>query len=161
MSLTVISGGESRLELPVRTPLPADAGPRPFGAPECAPGLAERALATGRTGRTARRDLAAGAAELEYAWIDASSLIVPSATELGERNVARYRLVEGDPLSAEARCEVAVELARGSWRTSVEVRSTMRCDADHFHLETELEAYEGGAPFHSCRWSHAIARDGG
>jgi putative CocE/NonD family hydrolase len=161
VSLTVISGGESRLELPVRTPSPADAGLRPFGAPECAPGLAERALATGRTGRTARRDLAAGAAELEYAWIDSSSLIVPSATELGERNVARYRLVEGDPLSAEARCEVAVELARGSWRTSVEVRSIMRCDADHFHLDTELEAYEGAAPFHSCRWSHAIARDGG
>ena len=156
----MICGGAGRLELPLRTPAPGDELLRAFGAPEYAPALPERALATGRTGRTVRRDIATGAVETVFDWIDSRSLIVPTATELAERNVARYRLVEGDPLSARASCEVTVGLARGAWRTSVEVRSTMSCDGGRFLVETELDAYEGGALFHTRRWSHAIARDG-
>jgi hypothetical protein len=137
-----------------------DAALRPFDPPESAPALRERALATGRTGRTALRDLAGGAVETRFDWIDSRSLIVPSATELAEHNAAHYRLVEGDPLSAQARCEVTVGLARGGWRTSVEVRAAMTCDAGAFRLETEVAAYEGATLFHTRRWSHAIARDG-
>ena len=161
VTLTVLSGGASRLELPVRTPSPADAALRAFDPPECAPELPEQALASGPTGRTVARDLAAGAAEATFEWIDSRSLLTGSATELGERNVVRYRLVEGDPLSAEVSCEVGVELARGDWRTRVEVRSAMSCDSARFLVTTELDAYEGAARNLARRWTHAIPRDGG
>jgi hypothetical protein len=161
VTLTVVSGCASRLELPVRVVPPADARPRAFGAPECAPELAQETLASGPTGRTVTRDLASGAAEATFDWIDSRSRLTKSATELAERNRVRYRLIEGNPLSAEASCEVGVELARGEWRTRVEVRSAMTCDAERFLITTELDAYEGGTRAHSRRWTHAIARDGG
>ena len=158
VTLTVTGG---RLELPVRRPSPGDAALRPFDVPECAPELAEETLASGPTGRSVTRDLATGAAEATFDWIDSRSLLRDSATELGERNVVRYRLVEGDPLSAEAACEVGVELARGEWRTRVEVRSRMTCDRDRFLVTTELDAYEGASRSFARSWTHEIARDGG
>ena len=134
-----------------------DGALRPFDAPECAPEPAEETLVAGRTGRTVERDFATGAAEATFAWIDGRSLLTDSATELAERNVVRYRLVEGDPLSAEASCEVAVELARGEWRTGVQVRSTMTCDRERFLVTTELDAYEGATRCFARRWTHEIA----
>ena len=154
--LTVTGG---RLELPVRRG--PDGALRTFDAPECAPEPAEETLLAGRTGRTVARDFAAGAAEATFAWIDSRALLTDSATELAERNVVRYRLVEGDPLSAEASCEIAVELARGEWRTGVQVRSTMTCDRERFLVTTELDAYEGATRCFARRWTHEIARDGG
>jgi uncharacterized protein len=154
-----VTGGT--LELPVRRPSPADAALRPFDLPESAPELAEETLASGPTGRGVTRDLASGAAQATFDWIDSRSLLRDSATELGERNVVRYRLVEGDPLSAEAACAVGVELARGEWRTRVEVRSRMTCDRDRFLVTTELDAYEGASRSFARSWTHEIARDGG
>ena len=100
---------------------------------------------------------------MRFAWIDSRSLLSGSATELAERNVVHFRLVEGDPLSAEASCEVGVDLARGDWRTRVEVRSRMTCDRERFLVTTELDAYEGAAEHRVAarRWTHEIARDGG
>ena len=156
VTLTV-SGGA--VELPVRSR--PDGEPPTFGPPESAPPLAEETLVAGPTGRTVRRDLATGAAELQYDWIDSRSLLKESGTELYERNVVRQRLVEGDPLSASASCEVDVEVSRGDWRTRVEVRSAMTCDRERFLVTTELDAYEGGVRAFARRWEHAIARDGG
>ena len=156
VTLTVRGG---TVELPVRSG--GDGDVPEFGPPECAPPLEEETTGAGPLGRWLTRDLATGAADLRFNWIDARSLLTASATELYERNVARYRLVEGDPLSATAACEVDVELNRGDWRTRVEVRSTMTSDAERFRVTTELDAYEGATRAFSRRWSHAIARDGG
>jgi hypothetical protein len=161
VTLTVDSGGESRLELPVRGPSALDGALRAFDPPEAAPPLAEETKALGRTGRVVHRDLAAGSAHAELRWIDSRSVLVASATELAERNVVRYGIVEGDPLSAEVSCAVDVELARGAWRTRVEVRSEMTCDRDRFVVSTALDAYEGSVRRFTRRWAHAIDRDGG
>jgi predicted acyl esterase len=155
-TLTVTGG---RLELPVRSG--PDGAPPRFGAPECAPELDEQTLAGGRTGRSVVRDLAGGAAEARFDWIDSRSLLTGSATELAERNAVRYRIVEGDPLSAEVACEVDVELARGEWLTRVEVRSSMTCDRERFLVTTSLDAYEGATRSFARRWTHEIPRDGG
>jgi hypothetical protein len=149
----------AQLELPVRSG--DDGDPPVFGEPECAPPLDEVVTGAGPTGRWLTRDLATGAADLRFDWIDSRSLLTASATELYERNVVRYRLAEGDPLSASASCEVDVELNRGDWRTRVEVRNTMTCDRERFVVTTGLDAYEGGVRAFARRWEHAIARDGG
>ena len=98
---------------------------------------------------------------MEFRWIDSRSTLAASGIELGERNVVRCRLVEGDPLSAAVRCEVSVDLARGGWRTRVEVSSEMTCDRDTFLVTTALDAYEGEVRAFARRWTHSIPRHGG
>jgi uncharacterized protein len=158
VTLTVEGGW---LELPVRRPSAGDHAVRPFDPPEAAPGLAEESSTTGPTGRRVVRDLAAGGADVEFRWIDSRSVLKDSGIELGERNVVRYRLAERDPLSAAVCCEVGVELARGDWRTRVDVRSEMTCDREHFLVTTALDAYEGAVRAFARRWTHRIPRDGG
>jgi uncharacterized protein len=158
VTLTVEGGW---LELPVRRPCAGYHAVRPFDPPEAAPGLAEESSTTGPTGRRVVRDLAAGGADVEFRWIDSRSVLKDSGIELGERNVVRYRLAERDPLSAAVCCEVGVELARGAWRTRVDVRSEMTCDREHFLVTTALDAYEGAVRAFARRWTHRIPRDGG
>jgi putative CocE/NonD family hydrolase len=156
VTLTVDGG---RVSLPVRS---GPDGPVPvFGEPESAAGLAKDYAHLGKLGRTLHHDLATGAAEVEFPWIDHLHTLTESGIELSERNVAHYRLTEGDPLSASVAVEVDVGLARGDWRTSVEVRSVMSCDAERFLITTELDAYEGSVRRFARRWTHAIPRDGG
>jgi uncharacterized protein len=156
VTLTVTGG---RIELPVRSgpdgPVPA------FGPPESAPGFTKEYARVGTVGRDVHHDLATGAVDVEFPWIDHVHTLTESGTELAERNVAHYRLVEGDPLSATVAVEVDVGVARGDWRTRVEVRSEMTCDRDRFLVTTALDAYEGNVRCFGRRWSHAIPRDGG
>ena len=145
----------------VDQPLRPD-GPVPaFGEPESAAGLTKEYAHLGTLGRTLHHDLATGASEVEFPWLDHVHTLTESGTELSERNVAHYKLVEGDPLSATVAVEVDVGLARGDWRTSVAVRSEMTCDAERFLVTTSLDAFEGDVRRFARRWTHAIPRDGG
>jgi hypothetical protein len=164
VTLTVHGG---RVELPVRTgkgapPLPA------WGPAEAAAPLATESLHAGPTGRTLTRDLATGASELAFDWIDHRTRHTASGIVVGERNAARYRLTEGDPLSAEVVCETTVEVAtRGQSPygrgidVRTEVRARMTCTAEAFLVTTAIDAYDGGRRCHARRWTHEIPRDGG
>ncbi len=147
------------LELPVRHPSGIE--PPALGPPESAAGLAKDYARVGTVGRVVHHDLATSKVDVAFPWIDHVHTLTESGTELSERNVAHYRLTEGDPLSATVAVEVDVGLARGDWRTRVEVRSEMTCDRDRFLVTTALDAYEGDVRRFARRWSHAIPRDGG
>jgi predicted acyl esterase len=157
VTLTVHGG---RVELPVRTgegaPPPPSWGPAEGAAP-----LATASLHAGPTGRRLTRDLATGATELAFDWIDHRTRHTASGTVLGERNTARYRLTEGDPLSAEVECVAVVELARGDWSVRSDVTARMTCTREAFLVTTTLDAYDGGRRCHARRWTHEIPRDGG
>jgi hypothetical protein len=117
----------------------------------------------GAGGRTMCRDLATGAVETTFDWRGGMqrTRLTASGTEMGERNVARYRIVEGDPLSAEATMEVEVDIARGDWRPRIRVDSRMSCDADRFIVTTALDAYDGATRIFARSYTHEIPRDGG
>ncbi len=157
--LSVRSGGESRLELPVRVS-DIDGAPRPFGEPQdSSPVLAEES-GPGPT-RRVRRDLSSGASEVEFAWIDSTVELPESAIEMGERNVTYYRIVEGDPLSARVDCDIEVTLGRGEWGVRTEVRSSMTADRERFLVTTELKAFERAEQIFTRTDNHEIPRDGG
>ena len=156
-----LTAGAARVELPVRGPSQLDAALRPFGPPESGAALAKEYSLQGPTGRVVHHDLASGTADVEFPWIDHRHVITDSGTLLAERNVAHYAVTEGDPLSAAVRVEVDLELGRGDWQTSVQVRSEMTCDRERFLVTTELDAYEGGVRRFGRRWEQAIPRDGG
>jgi uncharacterized protein len=148
----------ARLALPVRSGPDLDAA---FGPPEAAPGLTKEYSRQGRTGWIVHRDLAEQSVDVEFPWIDHVHVLRESGTELSERNVAHYRLREGDPLSAAVEAEVEVGLARGDWRTRVVARGELTCTRETFLLTTQLDAYDDGVRAFARTWTHEIPRDGG
>jgi predicted acyl esterase len=139
VTLTVL-GGE--LELPVRPPRTEDEAPAAFEEPEGSPPLAVETLAEGTASRTIERDVATGAVTLTYAYGGGRKRL-PSGLELEDAYRETFSIVEGDPLSAEVRCNHSVRLGRGAWQTLVVTESVMRSDAASFHLTNVVEAYEG------------------
>jgi predicted acyl esterase len=157
VTLTVHGG---RVELPVRTGEGAPPLPQ-WGPAEAAAPLESESLHAGRTGRTLTRDLATAATELAFDWIDHRTRHKASGTVLGERNMARYRIAEGDPLSAEVECATTVELERADWAIRTEITARMTCTREAFIVTTTLDAYDGTRRSHARRWTHEIPRDGG
>ncbi|MBV9537111.1 MAG: hypothetical protein JO321_17070, partial [Solirubrobacterales bacterium] len=159
-TLTVHCGPRSVLSLPRRRPSPLDTHLRPFAAPETGTALESEPTMVRKGGRRLRRDLATGEVELEFDWRPTGTRIVATGTELREENVTRYRIVEGEPLSAGVFCDVDVSLARPGWNVRTRATSTMTSDAERFVVTSTLEAFEGALRVHARTWTHRFPRDG-
>ena len=69
--------------------------------------------------------------------------IVGDGLELRERGRDTFAIVEGDPLSAEARSDWSTAVGRGDWRTRVETTSTMTADAEAFRVTNAARRLRG------------------
>jgi putative CocE/NonD family hydrolase len=157
-TLTLYEG--SRLILPVRRPQFGDEPP-PFGPPEWAEPLEVEVLAPGATSRTHTHDPETGAHELVFDWdVGGHRRLVDSGIDMEDTNVSSYRIVDGDPLSAEVEVRCSSALGRGAWRTRVETHSHMTSTATEFLVTQHLDAYEDEEPVYSRSWELAIPRDG-
>jgi hypothetical protein len=156
VTLTLYGG---RLDLPVRPSRPADESLAPFAPPETAPPLAVDELRAAGRSRTVTRDHVSGAALLEDRQDGGRFRILADGLTYDHITVDRYRIVEGDPLAARAESEQFIAIERGAWRTRIETRSAMTCDAAHFYLANALEAYEGETRVFAKTWRRAIPRD--
>jgi predicted acyl esterase len=157
VTLSVFGG---QLELPVRAPRVDDASLPDFPPPEAAPPPPSELLASGLVGRTARQDVADGRLELtvdlDY-W--GARRFLESGIEYREVGRDTYAIIEGDPLSATARCEWTISDGRGPWRTRVETVSTMSADAEVFHVTNAVDAYEANSRVAAKSWTFAVPRD--
>jgi len=150
--------GAAHLELPVRPARPEDRGLRPFAAPESAPASTEKALRPLAFTRALQTDLTTN--ELVYTLRDAGDLAAALSRieaidlELGHTLEKRYRILETDPLSAEAELSQRVRLQRAGWQVRVDCHTRLTSTAETFHLECEVSAYEGEQPF--CERSFRI-----
>jgi hypothetical protein len=157
-TLTIITGGASSIDLPVRGPRPEDAQLAPFALPEGAaqlpveplPGVTDTVLsvdvATGRLTRTIRSDRGG------HRRLGDGLVYDPRVTDI-------FTIVEGDPLSASVRCERSIVIARRGWQTRVEAVSTMSADTDAFIVTNVLDAFEGGRRIFGKTWHARIPRD--
>jgi hypothetical protein len=68
-------------------------------------------------------------------------------------------IVNGEPLSAETRCERTITIQRDHYRIRVEARATMSSTGDAFLVTNEVDAYEGNVRVAASRSSRAIPRD--
>jgi putative CocE/NonD family hydrolase len=100
-----------------------------------------------------------GAVELVTGDRDRHFRLGGSGLEYFERDRNNYRIVEGDPRSAEVRVERHIELSRGEWRTRVQTSSKMSATGEHFLVTDVLDAYEGDERVFTRSWSRAIPRD--
>jgi hypothetical protein len=156
----VLAGGDSALVLPVRSPRPEDGLLAPFEEPEAPPPLELDAIEPGSVERTVRHDVATGRWELETDLVYFGSFrLVESGIEYRERGRDAFAIVEGDPLSAEARSEWSISVGRGEWQTRVEASSKLTADAEAFRVTNALDAYEGETRVFAKTWAFAVPRD--
>jgi predicted acyl esterase len=159
VALTVVAGGESALTLPVRAPRDEPEVPAHFAQPEEGP-LPPVVRGETTHERTLSRDVLTGRVALVQESGVGVTRLLASRLEYSSRDRDEWTIVEGDPLSAEVRCERTLTLSRGEWRTRVEAVATMTSTAADFLLTNALDAYEGDVRVASHHSSVSIPRDG-
>jgi len=163
VTLTVRSG-ESSLQLPVRPPDPADTALPPFEAPEAAPGSKHTPLRPLPFKRTVERDLTTG--DVVYTLSSdggefgghSLARLEEIDIELGYHLLKRHRIGNANPLTAKTELLQRVEMKRHDWSVRVETAVRVAAAANHFHIETELDAFENGEPVRRRRWDEKVPR---
>jgi uncharacterized protein len=153
VSLTVFSGENSRLRLPVRTSHEQE-DPPSFVLHD----VPQIDIPTRGGDRHVTHDWVTGRAEL-VAKGEKESIRQGGGLELVEWSEDRFSIVEGDPLSAEVECERTSEISRGDWRIRIETFSTMSSDAHNFLITNGIDAYECDTRVAAKRWVKQIPRD--
>lgn len=111
-------------------------------------------------GPVIRQNLATGRVDVIYERDFLRSYrLLNNAMENDEWNRDTLTIVEGDPLSAQARSEWSITMGRGQWRIKVETLSTMSADATSFYVTNVLDAYEGNTRIYTKSRTATIPRD--
>ena len=162
-TLTLQTRG-SRLLLPVRPPRPEDAHLRPFEEPESAPELETTELHEGTTSKSVSSGVSG---EIVYRLASDVAADGPALTRIedtgmehGHSVVEEFSIAESEPLSATAEILHDTVFRRDSWSTRVRTRTRMVSDSRDFHMEAELEAFEGDRRVYFRTWSMSLPRDG-
>jgi hypothetical protein len=158
VTLTVFTGA-STLELPVRSPDPADAALPPLPPPEGPPPLRTTVLEPARAARTVHHDLAGGLVTQEI--LQDSGLFRFDDIDLTVQTVLteRYDIQPDDPLSARAEVGSTVRMRRADWRVEARTRTVLTATREQFRVQATLEAFEGEARVFSRSWDTAVPRD--
>jgi uncharacterized protein len=168
VTLTVFAGGDaaSALTLPARPPSPLDDALREFPPPEQGGAMHHDTLHPAKFARTIERDLATR--ETVYTVFDEGAefggskrVHIPAIDlEISAEILRRYRIREGDPLSAHGEVRHRTEFHRDGWTVRVETEIHQRAAMDHFHFEGFLRAYEGGELVFETWWDEEVPRVG-
>jgi uncharacterized protein len=151
-----ILAAQSVVHLPVHAP--ATEVEFPFTAPEEA-AYAHTKLPARESG-TVTRDLATGRTEVVYEYSGGDRL----PEEYGglshwvwDRDT--FAIDDTDPTTARAVSERRIEIVRGTWQTRVDASAEMTCDAENFHVRTDLRAYSDEQEIFTRSWEWSFARD--
>jgi hypothetical protein len=133
----------------------------PFGPPEWPPGIATEVLSRRPTQRTIRHNLTDGSAEVIFDWdVGGNFRLVDAGIEADGFNLTSYRIVGGDPLSAEVRTGQAASLRSARHDVAVEATGHMTAVPSAFHVTLGLDARENGHRVHSRQWHLEFPRNG-
>jgi uncharacterized protein len=157
VALTVVGG---MVELPVRPPRAEDGDLLDFGEAEHSAPLEVEQIEPGRGGRRLTRDLETGVVEQTFDWdLGGTARLVAIDLETSDTSHTVYSIRDDDPLSASVRFHATTGMARGDWRTSAEVTSSMTCDRESFHVEMRLDVREGEKSVFERDWKLSFPRD--
>ena len=148
------------LELPVRPPRSEDDSLPEFEEPEHSAPLEVERLQPGTEGRTLHRDLANGLVVQRFDWdLGGAARLVAIDLETADFSEVAYSVVDDDPLTASVSFEAATGMARDDWRIRSDVKSSMTCDRDSFHVEMRLDVREGDESVFEREWKLSFPRD--
>jgi hypothetical protein len=163
LATLTITLGDSHLILPARPPDPADASLRAFDPAEAAEADAEHQLPLTpdqtAASRSVSRDLLTGEMVVDFPrWTYATAMPAIGQTHRGT-GLARYRITDGDPLSAVCETRYHVRMDRADATIEHESEGRLTSDATHFRVEMRLRIRENGAEVFARDWDERIARD--
>jgi putative CocE/NonD family hydrolase len=164
VTLTLHTGANCQLDLPVRRPSDVDQQLAPFAAAEGAPPQAVEVLRTPSQRKGHHYDVVKRHLH-HFDEIDAGRrLLLDNGIERDAVSRNYFDLSEDDPCSAQVRCEHSIALKRSSGPHAFDIRvetvSTMSADAERFYVTNVLEAYEGSVRVFAKTWDFQVARDG-
>jgi uncharacterized protein len=145
------------LELPVR---PSGAGDEvSFEQPEAAAPWRIEMLRPSSNSRTVERDSTTGMVSLNI--VDDFGEKRDSDHGLATGGIARetWTIDPDDPLSAHGHTHWTESLSRNEWSVRTETFTSMRSDAENFHLTGRIEAYEGEKLVFERDFEEKIRRD--
>jgi hypothetical protein len=156
--------GETAIHLPVRPPWHRDSELRPFEPPVAAPGSTSRKLVHLPMRRSIEIDLASN--EMVYTLksdggeLDGAALarFEDIDLEVGHQLTKRFRILEGDPASAQTELHQRTEFRRGDWRLRLWCLTRLSATTEHFQFSCDLEAWEGDRQVRERSWTVAIPR---
>lgn len=158
VELTLYTGEESRLILPVRTQGELDNSLQPFEEPEGFTLFGFERPRSEKSSKYIKYDVASQ--ELQFNEVfDNGRRISSNGLEYDSIFENTYSIVEGKPLSAKVECKRRIEISRGDWITHVETKSIMTSDEGYFHLTSVMDAYEGEARIFTRSWISKIPRN--
>jgi putative CocE/NonD family hydrolase len=158
VKLTIFTGENSQLILPVRSPNLADESLVPFEAPEGAPMLEFESLRPEDATRTFTYDVTKRQLQM-VDHIDDGRNHLSNGIIYDSVITNIFSILEGQPTSARVECRRQIEISRGDWQTRVETSSVMTSDKDYFHLTNVLDAYEGQVRVFTKSWTRKIRRE--
>ena len=158
VKLTIYTGEQTRLILPLRGPSGLDDSLVPFGPPEGAPLLEYESLRVEDSNRTITYDVAKGRLKM-VDWIDGGRNQLSNGLIHDNVTINKFSILEGQPTSARVQCERQIEISRGDWETRVETLSVMTSDKDYYYLTNVLDAYEGQVRVFTKSWTKKIRRE--
>jgi len=160
--LHVDTGDDARLMLPRR---PREATPiaPPFGEPNRAPAKTAWPTDPPSSARRFVVEPERGRHTIEHTSepLGAKRVTHNHEIPLDERidKATTFTIQADDPLSAEALSHWTIQQQRGDWAVRVDAESTMRADAERFHLAHRVTAWEGSSCVSDEAWSTTIPRD--
>ena len=159
VTLSLFTGESSRLQLPVRLANAKDIEVPKFEEPEAGPPVEVERLEPGGYTRRHEHDVISGRLSSLYSGSMGRVRLSDSGIESGGANDWKYSITEGDPLSASAEFNRTMHSNSGDCQVTVKTRSTWTCDLTHYHLTSELEAFEGDERVFERTWRSSIPRD--
>ncbi|UOQ92900.1 CocE/NonD family hydrolase [Halobacillus shinanisalinarum] len=159
VTLTVYSGKDTFLELPVRTPQSEDDSWGNFDVPETAKVMDKEVVRTENRTRHLAHDMINGVWKLEDFSDEGERKLPSNGLQYGSININTYSIKENDPLSARASCEWELTVGRDDWRTKLKCLSEMSSDENHFYLTNTMTAFENDKEIFKKTWKTDIPRD--
>jgi putative CocE/NonD family hydrolase len=158
VKLTIYTGEQTWLSLPLRGPSELDDSLAPFGPPEGAPLLEYESLRVEDSSRTITYDVVKGRLQM-VDWVDGGRNRLSNGLIHDNVTINKFSILEGQPTSARVQCERQIEISRGDWETHVETLSVMTSDKDYFYLTNVLDTYEGPVRVFTKSWTKKIRRE--
>lgn len=154
--------GVSSLDLPVRSPQPADATARPLPPPRQS---AVHATTKIRDSQPATLRFAVDPATGIHSFVNRSDSGLTRFDRhgwtVGVVTEHRFHIHPDDPTSACVDLSATEFYGReGQLDARIEAHQKMSCDETHFIIEASIDVFDGDEPVHSRQWHRRIARDG-
>jgi putative CocE/NonD family hydrolase len=149
----------STLILPVRPPQASDADLPDLGTPEGAEPSPQTVLEPEHHNWLVHRDLASDESVLEVIDDRGVKRLDDIDLVVGASAVERYSSVGNDVDSVRGETRWERTLRRGPWSVRTVTRTVLTSTAEEFHVDADLDAYEGDRRVYCRTWNVTVPRD--